>query len=123
MLAFSISFLDGGTKAKKENFYHGLLLGMLNANKIWDLSSNREAGDGRADIIIEPKSRLRNDYGIIIELKYASDEDKLKNMAEKALTQIQKMNYDGYFRGELPENVKHYGISFYKKKCMVLMGE
>ena len=80
----SISILD--TKAKdgeKENFYHGLLVGLLKSEENWLVLSNRESGDGYADIIIEPEDL---DKGMVIEVKYAQSFDNLENRSEEALS-------------------------------------
>ena len=80
----SISILD--TKAKdgeKENFYHGLLVGLLKSEENWLVLSNRESGDGYADIIIEPDDL---DKGMVIEVKYAQSFDNLEKRSEEALS-------------------------------------
>ncbi|MCD8353685.1 MAG: ATP-binding protein [Clostridiales bacterium] len=120
-MADSISFLDGGTLEKRENFYHGMLLGMLNSNHGWRVLSNREAGNGRADIIVEPVKKRKKNFGVIIELKYATDERQLEQKAREALEQITTKRYDEFFGIDMPPEIIHYGIAFYKKKCRVKM--
>ncbi len=120
-MADSISFLDGGTLEKRENFYHGILLGMLNSNHGWRVLSNREAGSGRADIIVEPVKKRKKNFGVIIELKYATDERQLEQKAQDALEQITAKHYDDFFGIDVPPEIIHYGIAFYKKKCRVKM--
>lgn len=119
----SISFQDGGMLKLRENFYHGMLLGMLKTNKCWRVRSNREAGEGRSDIIIEPVQKRKNDYAVIIELKYAKEEKQLEIKAVEALEQIKKRHYDDYFGVNRPSDIKHYGIAFFKKKCRVMQGK
>ncbi len=120
-MADSISFLDGGTLEKRENFYHGILLGMLNSNHGWRVLSNREAGNGRADIIVEPVKKRKKNFGVIIEVKYTADERQLEQKAQDALEQITAKRYDEYFGIDVPPEIIHYGIAFYKKKCRVKM--
>ena len=113
-----ISILD--TKAKdsqKENFYHGLLLGLLRGNPEWMIMSNVESGDGFADIIIETEEI---DDGIVIEVKYSPSFDRLKEDAEKALKQIKDLRYTERLKGDGRENVISYGIAFSKKRCKVI---
>lgn len=114
-----ISILD--TKApdsQKENFYHGLLLGLLRSQPDWLILSNAESGDGFCDILIEPEDP---DLGIVIEVKYATDMAKLDGCASKALEQIRTRRYDERLRNDGRENIIKYGISFYKKRCRVVI--
>lgn len=76
---------------KKENFYHGLLLGLLRSESKWLILSNTESGDGFSDIIIEPEDP---DSGIVIEVKYASSVARLDKACEEALAQIKEKRYD-----------------------------
>ena len=114
-----ISILD--TKAPddmKENFYHGLLLGLLRgSNPDWLIKSNRESGDGFSDIIIRPENP---DDGIIIEVKYADSFSGLENACKKAMAQIRDKRYDEVLREEGRCDILAYGISFNKKRCMVM---
>ncbi|MCD7833118.1 MAG: ATP-binding protein [Lachnospiraceae bacterium] len=114
----SISFMDGGnTEEQKEASYHMLLIGMVQGHPGWLVKSNREAGKGRADIIII--NRLKKS-GIIIEVKHTDDESKLQARAEKACQQIKDMNYDDYFTGFQINKIEEYGIAFCGKMCKVL---
>ncbi|MCD7843799.1 MAG: ATP-binding protein, partial [Clostridiales bacterium] len=101
-MADSISFLDGGAIEVRENFYHGMLIGMLKTNRAWRIRSNREAGDGRADIIVEPVKKRKKNFGVIIELKYATDERQLEKKAQEALEQITAKHYDDFFGIDIP---------------------
>ena len=95
-LGESISVLD--TKARneeKEIFYHGILIGILKNNANWAVRSNRESGDGYADILIKPKNP---DVGIVIELKYARSFKELDQACERALEQIKDRRYDEALR-------------------------
>ena len=116
-LGETISVLD--TKARneeKENFYHGILLGILKSNPAWAVKANRESGDGFADIIVKPKNP---DTGIIIELKYARSIHDLDNACERALEQIKERRYEEDLREEDRNDILAYGIAFYKKRCRV----
>lgn len=113
-----ISYLDGGRTGDKENFYHGLLLGMLGRRTGWEIRSNREGGKGRPDIVAYHR---RERLAIIIEVKYAKEEVSLEKEAEKAITQILQQQYDDCFGHKKPETVFYYGISFCKKDCRVLL--
>ncbi|MCD8049997.1 MAG: ATP-binding protein [Clostridia bacterium] len=117
MLGESISYLDGGKYEDKETFYHGLLLGMLNTRKGWEIKSNREAGMGRADITA---FNLLTKEAYVIEVKYTRDENDLDADAQKALEQIDTQMYDNYFRMRKPKSIRHYGVAFCKKLCRVL---
>ena len=114
-----ISILD--TKARdrqKENFYHGLLLGLLRgSNPNWLIKSNRESGDGFSDIIIKPEDP---DSGIIIEVKYATSLQRLDKSCEDAMNQINTRRYDAVLREEGRCNIIKYGIAFHKKRCKVV---
>ena len=116
-LSNMISILD--TKARnnqKENFYHGLLLGLLRSNPNWLIHSNAESGDGFSDILIEPENP---NAGIIIEVKYSSSFTSLEKSCDTALTQIKERRYDEKLRNEGRNEILAYGISFYKKRCCV----
>ena len=117
-LGESISVLD--TKARneeKEIFYHGILIGILKNNANWAVRSNRESGDGYADILIKPKNP---DTGIVIELKYARSFKELDQACERALEQIKDRRYDEALREDGRSEILAYGIAFWKKRCKVL---
>ncbi|MCD7862532.1 MAG: ATP-binding protein [Lachnospiraceae bacterium] len=116
-LTDSISFMDGGnTDEVKETFYHGLLLGLLRGRRGWRVKSNREAGNGRADIILIDRTRQ---CGHIIEVKYARNSSLLTNRAQTALRQIDDRAYDEYFSNADISEIYHYGIAFCQKRCRV----
>ncbi len=117
-LVDSVSFMDGGnTDAMRETFYHGLLLGMLRGSRGGRVNSNREAGSGRADIILI--DRMRH-CGYIIEVKYSRSRTALKNRALEGLRQIEDTFFDEYFHDSDIQNIYHYGIAFHQKKCTVV---
>ena len=103
----------------KENFYHGILLGILSFKGNWYVTSNEETGDGYGDVLIETED---DDLGIVIEVKYARDGD-LDKGAELALRQIEERRYDEKLRDDGVEKVLKYGIACYKKRCRVTLGE
>ena len=110
-----ISILD--TKARddqKENFYHGLLLGLLRSVPTWLIMSNVESGDGFSDILIEPDDP---DAGIIIEVKYSPTFAGLDEACKRALEQVKTRRYDEKLRNEGRENLIAYGIAFNRKRC------
>ncbi len=114
-----ISILD--TKAPddmKENFYHGLLLGLLRgSNPDWLIKSNRESGDGFSDILIKPEDP---DAGIIIEVKYAKEIKGLDAACEAAMAQIKDKCYDEALRDDGRCDILAYGIAFCRKRCRVV---
>lgn len=114
-----ISILD--TKSSddmKENFYHGLLLGLLRgSNPGWLIKSNRESGDGFSDILIQPEDP---DAGIVIEVKYAKEMKNLDAACEAAMAQIKEKRYDEALRNEGRCDILAYGIAFCRKRCKVV---
>ena len=104
-------------KPTKENFYHGLLLGILGFKENWSVISNRESGDGFGDILIRIEDE---DVGIVIEVKYA-DDGNLQGECEKALQQIIDIRYTEALEQEGIHTIIKYGIACYRKKCKVLM--
>ena len=113
-----ISILD--TKAPddmKENFYHGLLLGLLRgSNPDWLIKSNCESGDGYSDILIKPENP---DLGIVIEVKYAKEFKGLDAACDAAMAQIKQKRYDETLRDEGRCDILAYGIAFCRKRCRV----
>lgn len=116
----TISIRDTATaKAKKENFYHGILLGLLGYKASWLIKSNAESGTGYSDILIEvPDNRT----GIVIELKYAEDCD-MDAACSRALEQIEEKEYVDKLRQDGMRNFIRYGIACFKKDCKVVIGE
>ena len=118
ILIKTISVLD--TKARddqKENFYHGLLLGLLRSNPDWRIKSNRESGDGFSDISIEPTIPEK---GIVIEVKYSSTISGLDDACDRAMKQIRDRRYDEALREDGREDIIAYGIAFCRKRCKVV---
>ena len=116
-LSNTISVFD--TKApEKENSYHTFLAGMLTGNTDWVVKSNVEAGEGFADIIIEPQNP---DDGIIFELKYSKEAPGLDKACERAIKQIRDRRYFEYLKNDGRYDMMFYGIAFYKKRCKVVV--
>lgn len=106
-------------KPTKENFYHGIMLGILGFKTDWYVKSNREAGNGFGDIIIKIEDK---GIGMIIELKYAEDA-KLSAECESAMKQIENTGYATELKDAGFYKILKYGIACYKKKCKVVFEE
>ena len=116
----TISIRDTDVRTEmKENYYHGILIGILGVKDRWGISSNREMGEGYADILAEPDT---GDLGIIIEVKYAHDGD-LDGACKEALKQIEYTRYEDDLADDGVENILKYGIACYKKRCKVVLAE
>ena len=103
-------------KEKKENFYHGILLGLLGYKENWLTKSNAESGIGYSDILVEiPDNRT----GVVIELKYAEDGD-MEAACDRALEQIEEKQYVDKLKQDGMRNFIKYGIACYKKDCKVV---
>ena len=113
----SISVRDTAVRRNmKENFYHGMLLGLLRSQDSWLVKSNAETGEGYSDISIQTPERV----GMVIELKYA-DDGNLEAACAEALNQIEEKKYvEGLKRRGMKKMMK-YGIAFCEKECMVVM--
>ena len=101
----------------KENFYHGILLGILSFKSGWMVTSNREAGDGFSDIMVRIDD---SDTGIMIEVKYAEN-GELETACMKALEQMQKRHYEEAFADADIHHILKYGIACNRKNCRVLL--
>ena len=104
-------------KKMKENFYHGILLGLLGFKESWGIFSNRESGDGYGDIMIEIEEE---EMGIVIEVKYSED-GNLEADCQRALGQIEEKRYEEQLRMEGMEHILKYGIACFKKRCRVVV--
>lgn len=112
----TISIRDtAARKTKKENFYHGMLLGLLSHREDWIVISNTESGDGYSDILVEAEDQ---GIGIVIEVKYA-EEGKLDAACTEALEQISRLDYEDRLRQDGMDTVVQFGIACYKKRCIV----
>ena len=106
-------------REKRENFYHGILLGLLGYKSTWRTMSNAESGIGYSDILVEAGE---NRTGIAIELKYAEDGD-MDAACEAALQQIEEKDYLTRLKQDGMQNFIKYGIACFKKNCKVVMGD
>lgn len=104
-------------KEKKENFYHGILLGLLSYEEDWFISSNAEAGEGYSDILIEIEEEQ---IGIVIEVKYAENGD-LNAACALALKQIEDKKYVEKLKMDGMVTVLAYGVACYKKRCLIVL--
>ena len=113
----SISVRDTAVRRNmKENFYHGMLLGLLQNQDSWLVKSNAETGEGYSDISIQTPDRV----GIVVEVKYA-DDGKLEKACAEALGQIEEKKYAQGLKRWGTKKILKYGIAFYEKECMVVM--
>ena len=113
----SISVRDTAVRTNmKENFYHGMVLGLLRSQGNWLVKSNAETGEGYSDISIQTPERV----GIVIELKYA-DNGNLEAACAEALKQIEDRKYAEGLKRRGAKKVIKYGMSFCEKECMVMM--
>lgn len=115
----TISIRDTSTRKKmKENFYHGILLGLFAGMSGWKVKSNAESGEGYSDISVEVEDK---DIGIIIELKYA-EKAAFDEGCRVALRQIHDRNYEEALIDDGMKTIYKYGIACYKKRCKVVSG-
>lgn len=113
----TISIRDSSVKKEmKENFYHGILLGLFMGMEGWKVKSNADAGDGYSDISVEVEDK---EIGIIIELKYA-EKAALDKSCREALKQIHDRNYEEALIDDGMTVIRKYGIACYKKRCKVV---
>ena len=115
----TISIRDSNVKKEmKENFYHGILLGLFGNMDGWDVQSNAESGDGYSDISIEIEDQ---ETGIVIELKYAENAS-FDTACREALKQINDRNYGEKLVDDGMTKIRKYGIACYKRCCKVISG-
>lgn len=115
----TISIRDTAVKGRKENFDHGVLLGLLSHMENWAVWSNIESGEGYCDILLEvPENRV----GVVIEMKYAQ-EDRMEAACTEALKQIEQRQYAARLKSDGMKNIVNYGIACYRKHCKVKIGK
>ena len=113
----TISIRDNSVKKEmKENFYHGILLGLFAGMNSWKVRSNAESGDGYSDISIEIEEQ---EIGIVIELKYAENA-AFDRACQDAMQQINDRNYEEALLDDGMKTIYRYGIACYKKRCKVI---
>ena len=116
-LSRTISVLDPkGSEKEKEKFYHAFLSGLLVGNGTWGVLSNKETGDGYADLMVEMDDP---NAAMILELKSVEKVSELQNACDRAIKQIHERRYDAYLRDEGRSDIWIYGIAFFKKRCKV----
>ena len=103
------------TKPTKENFYHGILLGILSYKAGWSVKSNKESGDGYSDILVQIDD---SDTGIVIEVKYALDGQE-RDICKKAIDQINEKQYAIELKEEGIHKILKYGIACNRKSCCI----
>ena len=103
-------------KEMKENFYHGILLGLFGNMDGWDVQSNAESGYGYSDISIEIEEQ---ETGIVIELKYAENAS-FDTTCREAMKQINDRNYVEKLVDDGMITIRKYGIACYKRRCKVI---
>ena len=108
----TISFYD-----YKESYYHGFLTGILKCFPNYIVFSNQETGLGRSDILLQ--EAVFRGRGVILELKITDDIDKMEDMCDKALQQIEEQQYEQILRKEGCREILKYGLCFFKKGCLV----
>lgn len=108
----SISYHDN-----KEDFYHGVMLGLLSGFDGYKVKSNRESGDGRFDIIVY--DAMTQSVGVVFEFKFADNVRQMSDICDKALAQIRDKHYEEELYDVGITNIIRYGVAFYKKICMV----
>ena len=117
-LARTISIRDTAVRnILKENFYHGLLVGILSMKDDWRVNSNSESGDGYSDILVRDRNRR---FAMVIEVKYAEDGD-VETAARAALRQIEDKKYAEVLQREKFTDIRRYGIAFHLKECAAVL--
>ncbi len=107
-------------KAIRENFYHGILLGILSFKDGWTVTSNRESGNGFSDILIQIDD---SDTGIVIEVKYTEEGKSMESDCKAALKQIDEKNYTETLYQAGVKRILKYGIACQIKDCKVILEE
>ncbi|MDE7354563.1 MAG: ATP-binding protein [Acetatifactor sp.] len=106
-------------KPMKENYYHGVLMGLLAYKEAWAVRSNQESGTGYSDILIELEEE---EIGIVIEVKYPDGGD-LEKGCQEALRQIEEREYAQQLLDDGMQVVLKYGVACYKKRCRVMAAD
>ena len=121
----TISYFDSGrrpSEAEPERFYHGFVLGlMVDLRDRYAITSNRESGFGRYDVVIEPKDKTKDAFVLEFKVRDTEDEKSLSETVEKALGQIEEKQYetDLIARGIPKEKIRKYGFAFEGKNVLI----
>ena len=116
-----VSVRDAATRANAENYYQGMLLGLLGSTEsIENLQSNHEAGDGFADLIF---TSVGADIGVVFEIKHCQNPNEMALSADRALDQIREKHYAQGLEGYSSSKIYGYGIAFCRKACVVTVGD
>lgn len=120
------SFFDTGKhpsgQTEPERFYHGFVLGLIADSGLdYNITSNRESGLGRYDVVMEPNDKEKDAYVFEFKVKVPDTEDTLEETLERALAQIEDKNYDAVLaaRGIPKERIRHYGFAFEGKRVLI----
>lgn len=120
------SFFDTGNRPSEqtepERFYHGFVLGLIADSKLdYNITSNRESGLGRYDVIMEPRDRKDDAFILEFKVKNPDSEKTLEETVENALNQIKEKNYDAILiaKGIHKNRIRHYGFAFEGKKVLI----
>ena len=109
-------------QTEPERFYHGFVLGLIADSKIdYIITSNRESGFGRYDVVMEPNDRKKDAFVFEFKVKDPEAEDTLEDTLKSALSQIEDKNYDAVLtaRGIPKERIRHYGFAFEGKRVLI----
>ena len=115
LLSKSISYYDS-----TEQFYHGLISGLLSGNIYYEVESNRESGNGRYDLILYQQDKFIN--AIILEFKVCKKSEEIDEAAKRALEQINERGYETEAKKRRYRNIIKYGIAFKGKMCYAVVG-
>ena len=102
-----------------ESYYHGFLAGLLKNTEDYQILSNRESGTGRPDLLLKTRY-IRNGKVMILELKVADRFQNMERCCQQALEQIEERKYEAAVREEGYEDIRKYGICFFKKECLMM---
>ena len=115
------SYFDTGSR-EPEKFYHGFVLGLIaDAKGEYAITSNRESGFGRYDVLLEPKDKDQDAYIFEFKVQDILEENTLQDTVDAALKQIEEKHYDAQLiaRGMKKEKIRHYGFAFCGKKVLI----